>query len=63
MKCFLLIVFYDGIFLGDDTVFINKATDEETKKQVAEILLAQRDMGYSKYVEKAVVDSESINDN
>lgn len=54
---------YDGIFLGDDTVFINKATDEETKKQVAEILLAQRDMGYSKYVEKAVVDSESINDN
>lgn len=36
---------YDGIFLGDDTVFINKATDEETKKQVAEILLAQRDMG------------------
>ena len=35
---------YDGIFLGDDTVFINKATDEETKKQVAEILLAQRDM-------------------
>ena len=39
---------YDGIFLGDDTVFINKATDEETKKQVAEILLAQRDMGYSK---------------
>ena len=49
MKCFLLIVF--------------KATDEETKKQVAEILLAQRDMGYSKYVEKAVVDSESINDN
>ena len=54
---------YDGIFLGDDTVFINKATDEETKKQVAEILLAQRDKGYSKYVEKAVVDSESINDN
>lgn len=54
---------YDGIFLGDDTVFINKATDEETKKQVAEILLAQRDMGYSKYVKKAVVDSESINDN
>lgn len=54
---------YDGIFLGNDTVFINKATDEETKKQVAEILLAQRDMGYSKYVEKAVVDSESINDN
>lgn len=54
---------YDGIFLGDDTVFINKATDEETKKQVAEILLAQRDMGYSKYVEKAGVDSESINDN
>lgn len=54
---------YDGVFLGDDTVFINKATDEETKKQVAEILLAQRDMGYSKYVEKAVVDSESINDN
>lgn len=54
---------YDGIFLGDDTVFINKATDEETKKQVAEILLAQRDMGYSKYVEKAVVGSESINDN
>lgn len=54
---------YDGIFLGDDAVFINKATDEETKKQVAEILLAQRDMGYSKYVEKAVVDSESINDN
>ena len=54
---------YDGIFLGDDTVFINKATDEETKKQVAEILLAQRDMGYYKYVEKAVVDSESINDN
>lgn len=54
---------YDGIFLGDDTVFINKATDEKTKKQVAEILLAQRDMGYSKYVEKAVVDSESINDN
>ena len=54
---------YDGIFLGDDTVFINKATDEETKKQVAEILLAQRDMGYSKYVEKDVVDSESINDN
>lgn len=54
---------YDGIFLGDDTVFINKATDEETKKLVAEILLAQRDMGYSKYVEKAVVDSESINDN
>lgn len=54
---------YDGIFLGDNTVFINKATDEETKKQVAEILLAQRDMGYSKYVEKAVVDSESINDN
>lgn len=54
---------YDGIFLGDDTVFINKATDEETKKQVAEILLSQRDMGYSKYVEKAVVDSESINDN
>lgn len=54
---------YDGIFLGDDTVFINKATDEETKKQVAEILLAQRDMGYSKYVEKAVADSESINDN
>lgn len=54
---------YDGIFSGDDTVFINKATDEETKKQVAEILLAQRDMGYSKYVEKAVVDSESINDN
>lgn len=54
---------YDGIFLEDDTVFINKATDEETKKQVAEILLAQRDMGYSKYVEKAVVDSESINDN
>ena len=54
---------YDGIFLGDDTVFINKATDEETKKQVAEILLDQRDMGYSKYVEKAVVDSESINDN
>lgn len=54
---------YDGIFLGDDTVFINKATDEETKEQVAEILLAQRDMGYSKYVEKAVVDSESINDN
>lgn len=54
---------YDGIFLGDDTVFINKATDEETKKQVAEILLAQRDMGYSKYVEKAVVNSESINDN
>lgn len=54
---------YDGIFLGDDTVFINKATNEETKKQVAEILLAQRDMGYSKYVEKAVVDSESINDN
>ena len=54
---------YDGIFLRDDTVFINKATDEETKKQVAEILLAQRDMGYSKYVEKAVVDSESINDN
>lgn len=54
---------YDGIFLGDDTVFISKATDEETKKQVAEILLAQRDMGYSKYVEKAVVDSESINDN
>jgi len=54
---------YDGIFLGDDTVFINKATDEETKKQVAEILLAQRDMGYSKYVEKSVVDSESINDN
>lgn len=54
---------YDGIFLGDDTVFINKATDEETKKQVAEILLAQRDMVYSKYVEKAVVDSESINDN
>lgn len=54
---------YDGIFLGDDTVFINKATDEETKKQVAEILLAQRDIGYSKYVEKAVVDSESINDN
>lgn len=54
---------YDEIFLGDDTVFINKATDEETKKQVAEILLAQRDMGYSKYVEKAVVDSESINDN
>lgn len=54
---------YDGIFLGDDTVFINKATDEETKKQVAEILLTQRDMGYSKYVEKAVVDSESINDN
>lgn len=54
---------YDGMFLGDDTVFINKATDEETKKQVAEILLAQRDMGYSKYVEKAVVDSESINDN
>lgn len=54
---------YDGIFLGDDTVFINKATDEETKKQVAEILLAQRDMGYSKYVEKVVVDSESINDN
>ena len=54
---------YDGLFLGDDTVFINKATDEETKKQVAEILLAQRDMGYSKYVEKAVVDSESINDN
>ena len=54
---------YDGIFLGDDSVFINKATDEETKKQVAEILLAQRDMGYSKYVEKAVVDSESINDN
>lgn len=54
---------YDGIFLGDYTVFINKATDEETKKQVAEILLAQRDMGYSKYVEKAVVDSESINDN
>lgn len=54
---------YDGIFLGDDTVFINKATDEETKKQVAEILLAQRDMGYSKYVEKALVDSESINDN
>lgn len=54
---------YDGIFLGDDTVFINKATDEETKKRVAEILLAQRDMGYSKYVEKAVVDSESINDN
>lgn len=54
---------YDGIFLGDDTVFINKATDEETKKQVAEILLAQRYMGYSKYVEKAVVDSESINDN
>lgn len=54
---------YDGIFLGDDTVFINKATYEETKKQVAEILLAQRDMGYSKYVEKAVVDSESINDN
>lgn len=54
---------YDGIFLGDDTVFINKATDEETKKQVAEILLVQRDMGYSKYVEKAVVDSESINDN
>lgn len=54
---------YDGIFLGDDTVFINKATDEETKKQVAEILLAQRDNGYSKYVEKAVVDSESINDN
>jgi len=54
---------YDGIFLGDDTVFINKATDEETKKQVAEILIAQRDMGYSKYVEKAVVDSESINDN
>lgn len=54
---------YDGIFLGDDTVFINKATDEETKKQVVEILLAQRDMGYSKYVEKAVVDSESINDN
>lgn len=54
---------YDGIFLGDDTVFINKATDEETKKQVAEILLAQRDMGYSKYVEKAVGDSESINDN
>lgn len=54
---------YNGIFLGDDTVFINKATDEETKKQVAEILLAQRDMGYSKYVEKAVVDSESINDN
>ena len=43
---------YDGIFLGDDTVFINKATDEETKKQVAEILLAQRDMGYSKYVKK-----------
>lgn len=54
---------YDGIFLGDDTVFINKATDEETKKQVAEILLAQRDKGYSKYVEKAVVDSKSINDN
>lgn len=54
---------YDGIFLGNDTVFINKATDEETKEQVAEILLAQRDMGYSKYVEKAVVDSESINDN
>lgn len=54
---------YDGIFLGNDTVFINKATDEETKKQVAEILLAQRDMGYSKYVKKAVVDSESINDN
>lgn len=54
---------YDGIFLGDDTVFINKATDEETKKQVAEILLAQRDKGYSKYVKKAVVDSESINDN
>lgn len=54
---------YDGIFLGDDTVFINKATDEETKKQVAEILLAQRDMGYSKYVKKAVVDSESINNN
>lgn len=54
---------YDGIFLGDDTVFINKATDEETKKQVAEILLAQRDKGYSKYVENAVVDSESINDN
>ena len=54
---------YDGIFLGDDTVFINKATDEETNKQVAEILLAQRDMGYSKYVEKAGVDSESINDN
>lgn len=54
---------YDGIFLGDDTVFINKATDEETKKQVAEILLAQRNMGYSKYVEKAVVDYESINDN
>lgn len=54
---------YDGIFLGDNTVFINKATDEETKKQVAEILLAQRDKGYSKYVEKAVVDSESINDN
>lgn len=54
---------YDGIFLGDDTVFINKATDEETKKQVAEILLAQRDKGYSKYVEKAVVDFESINDN
>lgn len=54
---------YDGIFLGDDTVFINKATDEETKKQDAEILLAQRDKGYSKYVEKAVVDSESINDN
>lgn len=54
---------YDGIFLGDDTVFINKATDEETKKQVAEILLAQRDMGYSKYVEKAAVDSESINNN
>ena len=56
-------IIHDGIFLGDDTVFINKATDEETKKQVAEILLAQRDKGYSKYVEKAVVDSESINDN
>lgn len=54
---------YDGIFLGDDTVFINKVTDEETKKQVAQILLAQRDMGYSKYVEKAVIDSESLNDN
>ena len=30
---------YDGIFLGDDTVFINKATDEETKSKLLKYFL------------------------
>lgn len=49
---------YDGIFLGDDTIFINK----DDAQKVAKELLIQRDIGYCNYVEQELAEDDNVND-